>query len=221
MREAIEFWFASGLSRGQVLRKVQDEYFNCYLRFSNAIKEFINDRAPEIEREEFVPRTWQSKLLDLLSEPPNRRTIIWVMDTVGGMGKSMLAEYLCTQKEGQVLTGKVNDMAQMLNEDKKIFIFDITRAMADKSDHLYTMAETIKNGRVISTKYQGATKTFPYPHVVFFANCMYDATKWSADRIKLINLDDAEWHRAAEVLVMPNNAGDVRDVIDPFAAGFL
>ena len=50
------------------------------------------------------------------------------------------------------------------------------------------MPSCLKNGRVVSTKYDSKTIFFPIPHVIFFANFEPDYTKWSADLYNVIKL---------------------------------
>jgi hypothetical protein len=62
-----------------------------------------------------------------------------------------------------------------------IVIFDLTRTTEDCLKGLYSLAEHLKNGRFTSGKYDGVTKYFPKPHVIFFANYAPYMTAWSAD----------------------------------------
>lgn len=88
------------------------------------------------------------------------------------------------------LSGRLADMMYAFGQSPApIVIFDISRAQAEHSDHLYTMAEHLKNGQFFSTKYNSRLVFFTPPHVVFFANTLYDQSKWSADRVKLVDLD--------------------------------
>lgn len=135
----------------------------------------------------FHPRPWQATVLTLVSSPADDRSVIWVYDPEGKAGKSRLAYHLCCQHSAVILEGKLADMCYAYNKEP-IAVFDISRAAADHSDHLYSMAEKLKNGFFLSTKYESRTKYFKPPHVVFFANKKPDEGKWSKDRVKLIDL---------------------------------
>jgi len=37
---------------------------------------------------------------------------------------------------------------------------DLSRTQADKIDHIYSLVESFKNGRIFSPKYEGISKTF-------------------------------------------------------------
>lgn len=133
-------------------------------------------------------RDWQADLFITLNTPADDRTIYWVRDSEGGKGKSAFVRHLISTCNAIPLEGKVSDMAYNYNGES-IVCFDLTRAQAEVSDHLYTMAEKLKNGFIISTKYEVKLKSFKPPHVVFFANKDCPAGVFSADRVKLIDLD--------------------------------
>lgn len=137
----------------------------------------------------FVPRPWQKELMERLEEEADDRTILWVLDSQGGKGKSRLAKHLVCEHGATALTGKLNDMTFLYNEER-IVIFDISRSAAEHSDHLYTMAEHLKDGMIISNKYISIRKMPEHNvHVVFFANQRPAEGKWSEDRVTIINLD--------------------------------
>jgi hypothetical protein len=123
--------------------------------------------------------------------------VLWIRDSVGGKGKSRLTRHLCLEHKAIALSGRLADMMYAFsqcvhsNESPPIVIFDVSRAQAEHSDHLYTMAEHLKNGQFFSTKYTSRMCFFAPPHVLFFANRLYDQDKWSADRVQLIDLDPA------------------------------
>jgi hypothetical protein len=51
------------------------------------------------------------------------------------------------------------------------------------------LAEELKNGILVSGKYESKTVVFKVPHVIFFANFEPDMTKWSSDRYFVKNID--------------------------------
>jgi len=160
---------------------------------------------------DFVPNEWQQEILDKLKETPDDRHIIWVSDTVGGKGKSRLARHLIAQYDACLLSGKEVDMKYAWkNHLGKIAIFDITRAAAEFSDHLYTMAEGLKNGNICSAKYESCMVPFEAPHVIFFANFAWDRSKWSLDRVIEMDLD-------RRVVIPPLPPGD-DDFLERFFA---
>lgn len=144
---------------------------------------------------------WQQELLTTVEQPAEERAIHWIWCSEGRSGKSTFATYLLTVKDACVLTGgKSQDLAFIFAQaPKKIVVFDLSRTAApaeegekSKLDHLYSLAETLKNGRLTSTKYHSTTVAFEIPHVIFFANFECDYTKWTADRYNVRKLTLAD-----------------------------
>jgi len=120
---------------------------------------------------------------------PDDRHIFWVRDSLGGQGKSRMTAHLMRNHGAIRLAGRCADMAYLYKKER-IAIFDISRAAVEHTDHLYSFAEELKNGSVVSTKYTSSVKQFEAPHVVFFSNSLPKEGKWSADRLILIDLDE-------------------------------
>lgn len=176
-----------------------------WIRYERAIRKYVRDEEAETRTEHFVPRVWQKEVLGALQAAANDRTILWVTDAAGNTGKSRLARHLAFTHTGLLLSGKLADMSFALSDymDTKgsvprVVIFDITRAQADYSDHLYSFAESVKNGMVFTTKYESRQLILdPIPHVLFLSNFSWDRSKFSHDRVK-------EWNLAT----MPDNKND-------------
>lgn len=175
----------------QGLKAVAQQHPTAFVKFSRGLKQLEEILREEPRDEDFQPRFWQQCLLDHLLGEPDDRTIFWVTDLAGGRGKSRLARYLLSECNATQLEGRVADMAFAYNREP-IVIFDITRAQAEASDHLYTFAEKLKNGVVTSTKYESGIKRFKPPHVVFFANVPPPVGKWTADRLIEVDLADPQ-----------------------------
>lgn len=184
---------AAELVKKKGARAVAHEMPEVYLKFHrglHALEQALEKPRPDPD---FVPRPWQARVLALLSQPPNDRNIIWVKDTVGNHGKSRLALHLQREHGAVQLKGRVADMAYMYNKER-IVVIDVPRTYADNMDHLYAFAEELKNGVVISTKYESCRKMFDPPHVVFFANFCPASDKWSADRVVQFDLQNPDVH---------------------------
>lgn len=171
------------------MKRVAEEQPTAYVKFSRGLRELQRELEVPDRDDDFVPRPWQKLLLDSLALPADDRTIHWVYDKDGNNGKSRLARHLCMNHGAILLEGRMADMAYMYDK-QRIVIFDVTRAQADFTDHLYSFAEKLKNGMIVSTKYESTTKIFKPPHVVFFSNSKADGSKWTGDRIKLIDLSN-------------------------------
>lgn len=121
-------------------------------------------------------RPWQNALLDVCMEVPDSRRIHWMWETEGNVGKSWMARYLGAMHGATILTsGKKVDMVYIYaQKPTKIVLFDLSRtteATEERKhilDGIYSMAEDLKNGRVVSTKYESKTVFFEVPHVIFF-----------------------------------------------------
>lgn len=156
-----------------------------------ALKSRLTMKIPSDK--DFVPRPWQRRVLDMLNLPADDRHIIWVTDTAGNKGKTRLARHLMSEYSAVTLTGRIQDMMHTFkNQISPVAIFDISRSAAEHSDHLYTMAELLKNGQFNSCKYDSSIIMFPSPHVIFFSNSSWDRSKWSHDRVIEIDLSAPE-----------------------------
>jgi hypothetical protein len=189
VKEAIE--------RGESYDDICTTHFGTAAKFGKFIKERVQarDTGKRLDslREQFgsaVLKPWQRELRAELEEEPNPRTIKWIWSEEGGTGKSYIATYLGAMDGATILTaGKKVDLAYIFSKNPtKVVIFDLSRTTAPEEgkshflDGIYSLAEDLKNGRLVTTKYESATIFFPPPHVVVFANYPPDMSKWSHDR---------------------------------------
>ncbi len=65
---------------------------------------------------------------------------------------------------------------------------DLPRTAEHCMTGMYSLAEEVKNRRLISTKYDSETLVFSKKHVVIFANFRPDMKAWSADRYDIVEL---------------------------------
>lgn len=174
---------------------VAEEYPEVFVRNVNGLTALCRFFEGTVSDQHFEPRPWQSILAKLLDEQPDDRRVYWITDAQGGRGKSRLSRFLVAERGAVEFSGRVADMAFQLastrdvrGEWPRIAIFDITRGAAEMSTHLYSFAEQLKNGRVVSSKYQSRMLFFPAMHVVFFSNSTWDREKWSHDRVYEVDL---------------------------------
>lgn len=167
-----------------------------YERFSEAVAKyprFVADYTRLCREEgvakvlDFTPKyPWQQKILDVVSGDVDPRALYWVYDPVGNHGKTYLATHL-VDKYGAFYTngGKAVDLTYAY-EGQSVVIFDYVR---DARDYVgYGVIEQLKNGILMSTKYESGMKRFDKPHVLVFANFMPCDDKFSADRLRVIEL---------------------------------
>lgn len=133
-------------------------------------------------------RPWQQDLMDLLQGEPHQREILWRWDPEGNSGKSWMTTYLAVIHGAVVFnSAKVVDLAHIWSKQQsKIVVFDLARTQEGFLHGMYSFAESLKNGIVCSTKYDGQTIKSDPPHVVVFANFEPDRSKWSQDRYNVL-----------------------------------
>jgi len=192
----------AAIARGETYDEICDAFFDQSAKFGRFIKERVQARDSGLQQsalkehfETSALRPWQSALLDIVSETACPRKIHWIWENQGNVGKSWMANYLGCLHGATVLTaGKKVDMAYIYaQKPTNIVIFDLSRTTEPSDgkswlDGIYSLAEDLKNGRVVSTKYESKTVYFPSPHVIFLANYEPDMSKWSADRYFITGL---------------------------------
>lgn len=174
------------VAQGASMRQIAEAMPGMVIRYHHGIAALQNALEEEDGPEDgFEPRPWQQTVIDSMTAVPDDRTIYWVTDAQGGQGKTRLATHLIRNYGAIELSGKMADMTYAYSQGKqRIVIFDISRAAADMTGHIYSMAEKLKCGRLMNTKYQSRMVTFKPPHVIIFSNSSWDRTKFSHDRVK-------------------------------------
>jgi hypothetical protein len=101
-----------------------------------------------------VFRPWQEELITYISDPIHSRQVLWYFfDEAGNTGKSWMASYLSSTAGAFVITnGKLADIAHAYNNETTIII-DLSRTQADKRDHIYSLMQSFKNGRIFSPNF--------------------------------------------------------------------
>ena len=141
-------------------RDVACEFPSMFLQYGRCMEwvDLLYPTAPPLEN--VVLRSHQEELESRLSEEPDDRKIIFVVDTVGNSGKSFFGKYLMRKNDRvQLLSvGKRDDLCYAIDEHKRIFLFDIPRSQSEFLQ--YSVFESLKDGHVFSTKYQSRSKAF-------------------------------------------------------------
>lgn len=156
-----------------------------------------------LESLSFLP--WQEDLYSYIDGCPDRRRIHWVYEEIGNTGKTTFCDIVEYKRKGECLvlagTGSMRDIGDVIRNwietgnDPKIILIDLPRTLEER-DSIYTILESIKNGRLTCTKYKGATLRFYPPNVVVFSNWAPNLTKMSQDRWMIHTLkDDKHGHR--------------------------
>lgn len=142
-------------------------------------------------------RCWQKEVMELIKEEPDDRTITWIYDEEGCMGKTVFSKYLYAKSDAIIATGGGNkDIACLLAclkkegrdlNDKTAFIFNFPRSTEGIS---YKAIESVKDGLMTSTKYESSTLVFNCPHVICFSNELPNTSKLSKDRWNILTIED-------------------------------
>lgn len=150
-----------------------------------------NFTLPNIPKPRAEPFGWQLQVLDIIDKPPHPRHINWFWERNGGVGKSELAIWLYVNRNALVCMGKAQDIFHVIAKEptrREIIIFDITK---EKMEHFcYSNLELIKNGYIMSGKYDSSIVYFDRPHVIVFANTPPDYSKMTnTDRWNVIKIE--------------------------------
>lgn len=155
-------------------------------RFVEEVRLAEQDRKNSERVYNLVPQEWQAKVIDYVNMPVHDREVLWVIDEVGGKGKTYLGEYLIASRGAAYFTGgNKNDIAYAW-KGEGIVIFDYARGGAEYVN--YATIESIKNGMIFSGKYASGLKRYAKPHVIIFSNFEPDMAKLSLDRWNIMTL---------------------------------
>lgn len=137
-------------------------------------------------------KAWQQDIIDIVDSVPDDRSVVWVLDTKGGQGKSYLAKYLYLTYPTIIADGKkdnvFNQLKTKLDEgvEPRLVLLDIPRCGQGYMN--YGVIEQLKNGLCYSGKYEGGDCVFDAPHVIVMANFEPDYTQFTGDRWRVIDL---------------------------------
>lgn len=140
------------------------------------------------EFENFNPRPFQQRILDIIKDKPDKRTIYWFHEPIGNVGKSHILKYIALKYPNKVIigSGKKDNVFNQINahmlieNEPEIILIDIPR---DSEQYInYGCIENIKNGCFYSGKYEGGICLFEIPHVIVVSNEEPNYDKMSQDR---------------------------------------
>jgi len=146
-------------------------------------KQFIEEYiAPPLDRK------WQLELSGLLEQPADDRSVIWVLGTAGGEGKTTYAKNLVQKGYAYVDPNKYADMFEMYHQQgtSKHVVCDFHRSC--DVDAFYGFIEKVKNRVIPKIKYRSSLHIeLNNIHVVIMSNVSPNYEKISRDRIIMIN----------------------------------
>lgn len=163
--------------------KKTDKIFKDLVRLQS-LKNQKDSALDEFKNIKWYPK--QLQILEILKTKPDARKI-YINSDDGNTGKSFLCKYIALKYQGVVIAdGKKDNIFHEVNKlcsngiVPKIIILDVPRQ--NENYVQYGVLEQLKNGLLVSGKYEGGQCIFPNPHVIIFCNFELDVTLWTADR---------------------------------------
>ncbi|MEW8544381.1 MAG: hypothetical protein AB2693_12680 [Candidatus Thiodiazotropha sp.] len=167
--------------------------------FSDVVKEEVQRAEDDniIHRTDLELLGWQRDLIQILNnpEPGSFRLVYWIVDIVGHGGKSFMAQYLIRNTKGIIFNNFSHKDNAYLYNGEGIVVFDIPRDTPLEECSLQLLKD-LKNGYLISQKYETRRKVFQVPITVVFSNSYPVKEKLSLDRWRvyhLMLLDENSW----------------------------
>lgn len=155
---------------------------------------WTNMRLPRSLRwpEKWYP--WQEAVIELVdAQEYDDRQIWWFWEPNGNVGKTKLTNYLVAVKQCCLVPNKISDAMHALakridNVDPiDVVIFDVPRSSFGYLN--YAGIEKIKDGQIVSGKYEGCLAIIASPIVIIFANEEPEYDMMSKDRWNVIRID--------------------------------
>lgn len=139
---------------------------------------------------------WQKEICEKLNEKPDDRTINWIWESKGGIGKTTFQKYVFQNfKNVCILSGKGSDMKHGIvsfmekhGETPDIVLINIPRSSSGFVS--WTGIEEIKDMFFYSGKYEGGQVCGMPPHVYVFANTGPPEETFSSDRLNVMDLNE-------------------------------
>ena len=161
-----------------------------------------NDLVEEYKKTEW--KEWQQKILAKLEEKPDGRTIQWIHENTGNIGKSYLGDYIVANKDAFHITGGKKADILFAYEGQEIIIIDLPRddtENKDQQEYIYNVIETLLGRVYLNTKYESKMVFKPKAHIIIFANNPPKTSKLSNDRWDITDLNQTP--KDTEILEEP------------------
>lgn len=186
--ERLKSWIAE-LDSTPTHYEIASEFPSLWGRYKGACLNFVELFGPRVHLVSGELKPWQRELDELINQPADDRKINFVIDPVGGNGKSWLTRYWFSNRTDiqRLSVGKRDDLAFAIDTSKRIFIFDIPR---NQSEYIqYGILEQLKDQMIFSPKYESTCKILPVtPHVIVLLNEQPDYNAMTGDRYNQINI---------------------------------
>lgn len=118
---------------------------------------------------------------------------MWVYDPVGNSGKTWLANFMSVLYSYELVDGvqTARDLCQLISNNVHGFCIDLSRASVETFD--YNVLESLKNGFIMSGKYNGRILQFETVPVMVLSNYLPDYPKLSRDRWDVLTLGEGQF----------------------------
>ncbi len=142
---------------------------------------------------------WQTRATELVTAVPNDRTIFWLWEPEGGVGKSVLQHIWHRDFEAILVGYHARDAKCAIKlawcidgcvPPHPIVMLNLPRDV--QSPALWPVLEGIKDGMFFSGKYKSSMVILPLTHVVVFANEPPLRSLLSADKLTVFRIDHAD-----------------------------
>ena len=137
------------------------------------------------------PYPWQSEVIELAEGRADDRSVYWIWEDEGNVGKTALQKHLVMNHGAIMLSGKGADMkygvSMYIQKQKKyptLILINIPRSVDNKYVS-FTGIEEVKDMMFFSGKYETSMVCGPNPHVICFANRSPPIDELSGDRWRI------------------------------------
>lgn len=172
----------------------KDGDFVSNIEYEYTAEELYNNEMKE-QYNNVVWKDWQQNVINLINEKPDKRSVIWIWEKEGNVGKSFLVQYLDWKYDAIIANGKQSDVFNQYKEyievkkkQPKIALIDVPRS--HENYICYSTFEKIKDGLFYSGKYEGGKLRVVKHHLIIFANFAPKTELLSSDRWKIIDLNE-------------------------------
>lgn len=155
---------------------------------------------------------WQLRFAVFLDgTPPDDRKITYVLDPIGGTGKSKFVKWAASARGWMVACANDRKNNASMYWGQRTVLVDVPRD--ERLD--YVCLEKLKDGMMVQTKYETTLKSYDSPHLIVFSNQPPELWRLSHDRWNVIT--DLGDHMTLHSLFPVRHFPYVANLRDPFA----
>lgn len=170
------------------------------LQYNKPLKELEQNIKQQIIKDNLIEEykdvkweTFQQDIINIVNEKPDGRTINWIWEETGKIGKSYIGDYLVATKNAFHITGGKKADILYAYEGQETIIIDLPRDNTEDKEqqkYIYNIIETLLGRVYLNTKYQSKMMYKPKAHIIIFANNYPDIKTLSQDRWNITDLNN-------------------------------